>query len=513
MNSQLEPLRVSAAKSRISIAYEVVREKSQHDSRQRPAARCTALAVLLGPFGMPAYLAPQQLELIESCEPSAYHDDGRVGYFAMLVGEGSRKLQRCYPLESMHLVIQGVDLTRDSWISQAEFYRRTRRVVHLKRVGVCFADLDTYKVPGLVNLRPDSLLKTLLAKCRDDGIPEPSLVVFSGRGLQVKWVLDVPLPSEALTRWNCVQRELTRRLTSLGSDTASIDVARVLRLVHSRNSKSGQIVRILHQSPARLGFDALADSVLPFKRGRFLESRDAGGAPLQAVLRARMRPASHRLAVGVEAANDPRLGFTGAQLAWDRLADIRRLAALRGWTRGAPDNWRDCAVFIGACLLAQSVPNIQRLDLEVRVLAREFAPGWSQARVADAVSAVLARADAARAGERIEWRGRAVNPRYRFRNDTLIDRLEVTEDEQRQLKCLVGSAEAQRRDTERARRVRREAGALEREEYLQRSAVRLVEALRLREQGASWGDVASAFGFASAASARVSVSKKRKDSV
>ena len=216
---------------------------------------------------MSAHLAQRQLALIESCEPAAYHDDGRAGYFAILMGDGNCKRQHCYPLESMHFVLQAVDRSRDAWISQGEFYKQSRRLINLKRISVCFADLDTYKVSGIATLSPEQQLERLFGRCSDEGIPEPSLVVFSGRGLQVKWVLDVPLPYQALPRWDCVQRELTRRLHSLGSDRASIDASRVLRLVHSTNSKSGQVVRILHNSPKRYQFDVLADGLLPLKRG------------------------------------------------------------------------------------------------------------------------------------------------------------------------------------------------------------------------------------------------------
>lgn len=54
------------------------------------------------------------------CEPAAYHDDGRAGYFSMLWDDGQRKRQRCYPLGSMHLALANIDLTRDAWASQAE---------------------------------------------------------------------------------------------------------------------------------------------------------------------------------------------------------------------------------------------------------------------------------------------------------------------------------------------------------------------------------------------------------
>ncbi|APP87428.1 hypothetical protein ABQZ99_021045 (plasmid) [Xanthomonas hortorum pv. vitians] len=36
---------------------------------------------------------------------------------------------------------------RDTWMTQAEFMRPNRRVVNLLRIGLLFADIDTYRQP------------------------------------------------------------------------------------------------------------------------------------------------------------------------------------------------------------------------------------------------------------------------------------------------------------------------------------------------------------------------------
>lgn len=65
----------------------------------------------------------------------------------------------------MGFVLAECDPSNDTWISQAEFWAPTRRLVHFMRVGLLFIDLDTYKVPGLAGLSPDELLKKLLVLC------------------------------------------------------------------------------------------------------------------------------------------------------------------------------------------------------------------------------------------------------------------------------------------------------------------------------------------------------------
>ena len=48
--------------------------------------------------------------------------------------------------------------------------------------------------------------------------PPASLVIHSGRGVYLKWLLKSPLPQAALPRWNVVQREIVSRLADFGSD-------------------------------------------------------------------------------------------------------------------------------------------------------------------------------------------------------------------------------------------------------------------------------------------------------
>ena len=72
----------------------------------------------------------------------------------------------------------------------------------------------------------------------DEGIPPASLVVHSGRGVYLKWLLKSPLPQAALPRWNAVQPEIVSRgLADLGADPKARDASRVLRLVATCNTK------------------------------------------------------------------------------------------------------------------------------------------------------------------------------------------------------------------------------------------------------------------------------------
>ncbi len=215
-------------------------------------------------------------------EAGCYHDTARQGFFSLLMatGEGSSKKQDSYRLSQMPVVLSMLDHSRDTWLSQAEFIKPNRRVVNLARIGLLFADLDTYREPWAQGRSPEQLAAAVMFRCYDEGVPPPSILVFSGRGVQAKWLLDGTLPRQALPRWNACQRYLIDRLAGLGADPAAKDASRVLRLVNTVNSKSGEVCRVIHVEqgpdgePIRYNFEYLAEALLPLARWHNVSLRE-----------------------------------------------------------------------------------------------------------------------------------------------------------------------------------------------------------------------------------------------
>ncbi len=81
-----------------------------------------------------------------------YHDRTRAGFFSLLVDSQGEKRQSSHRLADMPKVLSLLDKKRDTWMSQAEFIRPNRRVVNLLRLGLLFADLDTYLKDVLTRL-------------------------------------------------------------------------------------------------------------------------------------------------------------------------------------------------------------------------------------------------------------------------------------------------------------------------------------------------------------------------
>lgn len=126
------------------------------------------------------------------------------------------------------------------YISMNTFFKPERTVDKLKRLNALYVDIDCYKL-GLNNL---SVFYQLEQEYFGAEIPIPTFVIDSGRGLYLIWKLQNE-DRNALPRWTKVQKYLTDKLKDFGADSACKDSARILRLPFTINEKSGTEVSIL----------------------------------------------------------------------------------------------------------------------------------------------------------------------------------------------------------------------------------------------------------------------------
>lgn len=428
-----------------------------------------------------------QLALFDqTTEANTYHDAGRRGFFSLLTQWETGKRQHSYPLTDMATVLNMVDTTRDTWLTQAEFMRPNRRVVNLLRLGLLFVDLDTYRMPWAKGRTPEELAAAVTYFCQAEGLPHPSLMVYSGRGLQLKWLLDGTIPRQALPRWNACQRHLVDKLAELGADPAAKDASRVLRLVKTVNTKSGNVCRVVHVQenrgePIRYNFEYLCEMLLPVARWDIEDQRQKKRDRQQLALIPGGRKGNLR-------------SFSGRQLAWDRLEDLRRLANLRD---GVVEGERMQHLFWRLnFLLLSGATNSNLMYHEAAALASELDSSWTYR--SQELMTLYSKAKANEAGETVEFNGRKVPPLYTPRNDTLINLFQITDEEQRQLRTIISKDQAlerrRARDRKRDEERRREAGAMEREAYESAAKAKAAQAMELREQGLSVRKIAAEMG-------------------
>ena len=126
---------------------------------------------------------------------------------------------------------------------------------------------------------------------------------------------------------------------------------------------------------------------------------------------------------------------------------------------------------------------------EIVALADEVTGGhWRERETLSRMNAVIARAEQAARGEKVEYRGRLVDPRYRFRTSTIVEALGITESEMRACGYRHLVSPEIRREHHRAgeEQRRRMAGTVPRQDYETSSVSRLKPWMAEGISRASW---------------------------
>jgi hypothetical protein len=419
----------------------------------------------------PARLNPKFREAA-SDHAGMLHPEGCRGRVVIAHKDGERWKQRSYEVSDLPEIIPAVAGLEDAYISQQRFYFK-RTITQLLQLGALFVDVDFHTVPELAGMDARGVLEDVLVALERARMPAPTMAIASGRGLYVIW-LHGAIPRAAIGRWNACQKELWRVLKPFGADRGALDAARVLRLAGTRNSKNGAVVEQIAPPGEVWNFDDLAEEILPYTREELYDLR------IQRAARDARMP-SKSLA-------RPPQGFTQATLWEGRLADLQKLRALR-WFGELPEGQRDDWMFLAGVAMSWIADSPESLKNELWELSKEAA-SWNDRDHQSRLQAIFKRVHMNARGETVEWNGVEVDPRYRFKNETIIERLEIEDWEMEEMSVIISSDEARKRHRERERQRRRAAGMKERSEYLGIASHNHGEAHRLRSEGLTQKQIA-----------------------
>lgn len=132
------------------------------------------------------------------------------------------------------------EYTTDLYMSVNTFVKPERTLESLRYLNALYIDIDCYKL----KLRKESVLFFLENDFYGSIIPEPTLVVDSGRGLTLYWKIE-SVPSKALPLWKAMQYYLYNALKEFGADINALDASRILRVIGSNNMKSYTDVKVI----------------------------------------------------------------------------------------------------------------------------------------------------------------------------------------------------------------------------------------------------------------------------
>ena len=357
-------------------------------------------------------LRPAHIECPED-HAAALHAGGS-GRVTIARKSGSSWHEDAVPISDLCYAVRHLSGLDDVYIAQNRFFGPRRLVTRLAALNALFVDLDHYHTPH-ADADPRHILTLAIEALEDARLPPPSFVLGTGRGLALVW-LHTPVPRPALSRWRACQAQLHAALKHLGADRLATDAARVLRLTSTRNSRANRLVEALTPVGQVWDFDLLADEILPLSRAELVSFR---------LERAARRARSERRP-------RPVYWFDAAGLWEGRFTELQRLLEHR-WFGSLPPGQRDAFMLVAATSMGYLVPG-QMVRREVYGLARDVTGGhWDERETTSRMSSVIRRAEDAALGRQIEYQGRLVDPRYRFRTETIVEMLEITEAEMRDL--------------------------------------------------------------------------------
>ena len=288
-------------------------------------------------------------------------------------------------------------------------------------------------------MTPEWVLGKLEFEVFGQALPEPNMVIFSGRGLVLIWHIE-PLPIEAMPLWRAVETFFVEQLKEVGSDTKATDPARIFRLAGSINSKNNAIVRAEYRHEHRYDIHQLQYDYLPELSPKKLAVKKKG----RKTKIVRM--------------------FNVYTLHLSRARDLAKLVELREGNINTRQNLLFLYRYFTCCFTDDPT---KALD-DTLSLNSEFRRPLSEREVRSATKSAE-RAWAARSDAKANEIAKSFGypgAGYNMSNSDIIDWLDITPQEQRHLSSIIGKDEKRRRNTEARRKKRREEGMKPREEYL-----------------------------------------------
>ena len=348
-------------------------------------------------------------------------------------------------------------------------YRRTEELVHLKAL---YADLDCYKVndENGIPYTPEKVYDTLCMVYFGSILPTPHWVIFSGRGLQIVWLIEDET-KENLPLWRLVEGKFVDVLKEFGADPKARDVSRVLRLPGSYHGKTGKQVKaeyLIDDVDFRYSLQELKWEYAPADKSD-AEKRKKHG--LQVILG--------------EIRHNGTL-YRQYKLHDDRCKDLLKLCNMRNWdiNRHAENhNGRGCRenlLFLYRYFQCIYTGDTQTALESIKALNKQFRDPLSENEVVQATESAeekyFGQIDATSKERKLNW---GENLGYRFKNETLIEWLEITPDEEKHFKTIISKSEKYRRREVK----RRKNGQISRAEYCAQADERLDKIKELKEKG------------------------------
>ena len=270
------------------------------------------------------------------------------------------------------------------YITLNTFYKTYRRIECIKELNALFIDLDTYKT----DFTKEQILINLNENHFKQSMPIPNFIIDSGRGLYLIWLIK-KVPSMGLPLWKAVEEYFYKTLKEFGADRQALDATRILRVPGSFNSKTHTEVKIIDNYDYLYELREIQSEYMPELSEKAPVRR---GRPLKIKYIFRERSLYHA-----------------------RILDLIKLCELREYDL---KGHRELILFLYRYYLCYFTEDIEKALYDTLELNSMFRQPLTENEVT-------------RATKSAEKVYKDQNKDYKYKNETLINLLEISDEEQK----------------------------------------------------------------------------------
>lgn len=380
----------------------------------------------------------ESVPLLKAQDHAKFHHKDSDGWVTVAKKTNNNKFKQ-YHYQSEELAEEiSKWIGTDVYFSQNTFYKPQRSIHNLRNLKALYTDVDFY----LLNYEPSWVLGKLEYEYFGEIIPDPNLIIFSGRGIVLIWLLE-PVPYQALSLWQAVQDYFLKQLSNLGADPQARDAARLFRIAGSVNSKSGEEVYVTYRHDYRYELRQIQFDFLP-------DLNEVVNPPKKKK-KGRKKKTAHL--------------FNVYRLHYERLLDIVNLVELRNYEM---TGYRELTCFLYRYWSCFYIKDPSEALNYTSLLNSEFTnplPESELIRATKSAERAYEEKNDAKANEIAINKGYP-GAGYNISNKKIIEWLNITEEEQQHLSTIIDANEKRRRKRLANMETRREQGVKPREKYL-----------------------------------------------
>lgn len=403
-------------------------------------------------------------------------DETTDGYI-QIVQIPKEKTIKIYNTNNINIreIVEEIEVKENIYVTPNTTYIPRRGTKNIRQFRALFQDIDCEKL-GLQKAEVVYMMWELYYKGK---IPKPTMIVDSGRGIHAYWKIK-NAPYGAIATWQELQDYLYHQLKHLGADRQATDAARILRVPGTKNTKNGEVCKVVHIIEKEYSMYDLREQYLNYKPKTsqvkwFIDTDKKSNKVI-----------SNKF-------------FNSYSLHIKRAEDVETICRLRKYDM---KGCRNAILHCYAYWKGVTIRDREELGEIVHSLNNAFIEPLKNSEVEailrcipKAIDKFIAYEQGLRSGEvKRVTKGMRDKGGYWYKNETLIDIFKITPEEEKtfKLQTIISLNEKYDRKNKKRRNERRNENGLTTKQ--QELADLKLEVLELREQGLSIRKIAEKLG-------------------